>query len=47
MTPQVVTEPARPRWVWWMLLLWLVYSLALLAWHVLSDPVLFGICRTP
>jgi len=46
--PSPLSAPsARPRWVWWVLLLWLTYSLALLAWHVFNDPLLYGICRTP
>jgi hypothetical protein len=39
--------PRSMRWVWGLLLLWLVYSLGVMAWHVLNDPVLMAsICRT-
>lgn len=46
-TPATPPNARRPAWVWWLLGLWLVYSLALMGWHVLSDPMLYGICRTP
>ena len=44
-TTTPAAKPIRPRWVWWLLALWLVYSLGLLAWHVLQNPGLYDICR--
>jgi len=46
LTPPVFVAASRQRWSWALLALWLAYSVAVLAWHVLSDPVLFGVCRT-
>ncbi len=40
--------PRRPsRWIWGLLCLWLVYSLGVMGWFFLNDPVLMAsICRT-
>lgn len=46
LTPPVFVAASRQRWIWALLALWLAYSVAVLAWHVLSDPVLFAVCRT-
>lgn len=46
MTPSVLAQ--RPsRWIWCLLLLWLVYSLGMMGWYFLNDPLLMAsICRT-
>ena len=46
MTPPVLAQ--RPsRWIWCLLLLWLVYSLGMMGWYFLNDPLLMAsICRT-
>jgi len=35
------TNPT-PRWVWFLLAGWLVYTFAALAWFILNDPALMG-----
>ena len=35
------------RWIWGLLGLWLAYSLGVMGWYFLNDPVLMAsICRT-
>jgi len=34
------------RWIWILLLCWLVYSFSTLAWYLLNDPAFMGgICK--
>lgn len=43
----MATTPRPARWVWGLIWLWLAYSLGVMGWYFLNDPVLMAsICRT-
>jgi hypothetical protein len=45
-TSPPIVKP-NPRWVWLLLLGWLVYTFAAMGWYVLNDPVFMGsFCRS-
>jgi hypothetical protein len=45
-TPTSTAKPL-PRWVWLLLLAWLVYTFTAMGWFVLNDPAFMGsLCRS-
>jgi uncharacterized membrane protein len=45
-TPTSTAKPL-PRWVWLLLLAWLVYTFTAMGWFVLNEPAFMGsLCRS-